>query len=261
MKRIFLGDLRVKLLSTAELILKHWGYRVLASPSAAQLGRFLADVPPDLMILGQGLLAGADPELRERLKKMVAKGAPPLVVLEDPEAPAVPDFPQESLPVPLDIFSLFELTQRHLESTPRRNLRLRVQLPGMFYTGPNPSLAEVLSLSVHGLFIKTGHRIHDLNRFKVIIPLLGMKTEVEIEGEVIYRVHPGPDNNYMQGVGIEFVDLEHETLLVIKDFIENRVLGEMADSRNGSRDLDLSQLHMHGRDLTLLITSAPHKPA
>jgi len=257
MKRILLGDSRETLLSTLEIIIKHWGYRVLAAPRPGQLLGFLQDAPPDLVVLGSNFLAEADSAFRDLLARQVEEHRLPLILLKGDNAIAC-DLPHAELEIPINIFRLFTLIQSFLEATPRRNLRLKVQLPGMFYADDTPCLAEVLSLSMHGLFIKTGCRVDTLDRMRVIFPLLGMHSEVEIEGRVIYRVHPGPENNYMQGVGIEFVDLSTQTLNALEDFIESRLLGEIADSRSGARDLDISQLRVHNRDLPLRL--APLSP-
>lgn len=254
MKRILFGDPRERLLSTLEIILRHWGYRVIAASQETQLTDFLQEAPPDLVILGKDLLAKAGVPLLEALEKAVGQRGVPLLVLTD-ESQAGTRLPHEVVKIPIDIFQMFTLAQKHLEMTPRRNLRLKVQLPGMFYSGDTPCLAEVLSLSVHGLFIKTGCRVESLDRLRVIFPLLGMKTEVELEGRVIYRVLPGPENNYLQGVGIEFSDLPAETLRTLQDFIETRLLGDISETRSGARDLDVSHLLMHGRDMTLRVTS------
>lgn len=260
MKRILLGDRRRKLVDTAELILRHWGYRVLASSNPDKLSRFLEDLPIDLMVLGNNLLGDQNSLLFTRAATRTDKEQVPLLLLSDDKPIGESAPPHQVLPVPLDIFRLFTLIQGHLESTPRRNLRLKIRLPGMFLNGPNQCIAEVLSLSEHGLFIKTGYRVDKLDRFSVIFPLLGMKTEVEIGGRVLYRVQPGPENNYLQGVGIEFTNLTQDTLGIIKEFIESRVLGELTDSLEGARQFDLSQLQVHSRhDLSLRNTCAPGK--
>jgi CheY-like chemotaxis protein len=261
MKRILLGERREKLIDTAELILKHWGYRVLASSNPEQLARFLRDVHFDLLILGNNLFHGEKGGLADLTAALPRGHHPPLLLLSDGEPATNGIRALETLPVPLDIFRLFTLIQRHLESTPRRNLRLKLQLPGIFNNGSaKQRFAEVLSLSVHGLFIKTGCRVDNLERLNIIIPLFGMKTEVEISGRVLYRVKPGPENNYLQGVGIEFTDLTPETVKIIQDFLESRVLGELAESIEGSRQFDLSQLQVHShRDLTLRSVDPPAK--
>ncbi len=251
-KRILLGDRRGKLVDTVELILRHWGYRVLASSNPDQLARFLEDLPIDLLVLGNNLLGDPDSPLFSRVAAQTGKRKLPLLLLTDDKPVAAATLPHQPLTVPLDIFRLFVLIQGHLESTPRRNLRLKIQLPGMFLNGASQCIAEVLSLSDHGMFIKTGYRVDKLDRFSVIFPLLGMQTEVEIGGRVRYRVQPGPENNYLQGVGIEFTDLTPETLGIIKEFIESKVLGELTESLEGARQFDLTQLQVHSRhDLTL----------
>ena len=252
MKRILLGDRREKLVDTVELILKHWGYRVLASCNPEQLSRFLTDVSFDLLILGDNLLDAKDGAMLRQVNTLVEEKHLPFVLLSDAAEPGLALPPHETLAAPLDIFRLFTMTQRFLESTPRRNLRMRLLLPGIFHNGRRQSFAEVLSLSDHGLFIKTGCKVDNLDHLTIIIPLVGMKTEVEINGKVLYRVNPSPENNYLQGVGIEFTDLTSATSATIKDFLESRVLGELAESIEGSRQFDLSQLQVHShRDLTL----------
>ena len=258
MKRILLGDRREKLVATAELILKHWGYRVMASCNPEQLGRFLKEVPPDLMILGGNLFSDGNSELTRQVAMRSGEQQLPLLLMTDAPIPAANLPPHDELNVPLDIFRLFTLIQNYLESTPRRNLRLKLQLPGMFFNGASPCMAEVLSLSAHGLFIKTGCRVDNLDKVAVIFPLLGMKTEVEVGGRVLYRVQPGPENNYLQGVGIEFTDLTPETVHIIQDFLESRVLDELTASYDGARQFDLSQLQVHSHgDLTLRSVTPP----
>ena len=259
MKRILLGDHREALVATIEMILKHWGYRVMASCQAEPLARFLTEVPPDLMIIGSNLLTNPNDPFVGELVTLVQERQLPLLVLDNNETLADSLPPHESMRVPLDIFRLFTLIQYRLESTPRRNLRLKIQLPGMFFNGGTPVMAEVLSLSAYGLFIKTGCRVDTLEQISVIFPLIGMQTEIEVAGKVLYRVKPGPENNYLQGVGIEFTDITPETAHTIQDFIEGRVIDELAASHEGPRNFDLAQLQVHShRDLTLQGTAPGH---
>ncbi len=257
MKRILLGDRREKLVATIEMILKHWGYRVMASCRPEPLARFLAEVPPDLVILGDNLLTSQNDPFPAQVADQVRERQLPLLVLADGVALAGGLPPHETMPVPLDIFRLFTLIQNRLETTPRRNLRLKIQLPGMFFNGGAPVMAEVLSLSAYGLFIKTGCRVDNLEQLSVIFPLLGMQTEIEVAGKVLYRVKPGPENNYLQGVGVEFTNITPETARTIQNFIEGRVLEGLAQSHEGPRHFDLTQLQVHShRDLSLRSTVA-----
>ncbi len=227
MKRLLLGDTRKALLSTVEGILKHWGYRVLVSSRPEQIKVLLKETSPNLLILGAGLLADSDPAIRKNAEKLVASGHCPLLVLQEEGVSDVFSGPHENLSVPLDLFSFFEHVQRHTERFPRKNLRLTVKLPGMFSRGGQTCLAEVLSLSIQGLMIKTSLRMEPGDVLTVCIPLVGMRKEMELEGRVLYGVHPNADNNYMQGVGVEFVNLTEEDRKMLAEFIRKRFFGDV----------------------------------
>ncbi|MEJ2200687.1 MAG: PilZ domain-containing protein [Desulfuromonadaceae bacterium] len=227
MKRLLLGDCRKPLLSTVETILKHWGYRTLVSSRPEQIEALLTETSPNLLILGAGMLADPNFNIRSKAETLVASGNCPLIVLNEE---GITDFfsgPHDLLSVPIELFSLFECVQRHMERFPRKNLRLAVKLPGMFSNGSTSYFAEVLNLSVQGLMIKTSFRLEKDDRLTVCLPLVGMRKEIELEGKVLYPVHPTPDNNYMQGAGIGFLNLTTETRQVLEDFIEKRFFGDV----------------------------------
>jgi CheY-like chemotaxis protein len=241
MKRLLVGDRRENLLITLETLLRHWGYRVLVSSRPAELISFLKESPPDLLVVGANLLSD-DPALHREVSRHLEAGPCPLVVLAESVESGETDLPHELLRVPLDIFALFALLQTHLEKHPRKNLRLSVQIPGMLCKGETSQLSELLSLSAHGVFIKTGFRLEKEDHLKVIIPLMGMGRELEIEGRVLYRVHPEPHNGYLQGVGIEFTNLTAEDRLALEAFLENRFLKEVTDQGRRLGHLSPNQL-------------------
>lgn len=235
MKRLLIGDDREELLSTLEVILRHWGYRVLVSSRPAQLEELLRETAPNLLVMGARLLTRKDDPLARAVREYVAARRGPLIVLQQEQDGGELTVPHETMGVPLDLFSLFSLIQKHLEKHPRRNLRLALHLPGMLCAGDNCHIAEVLSLSTNGLFIKTGFRAAENEQLRVVFPLVGMKKELELEGRILYRVEPGPENNYFQGVGIEFAALCEETRRVLKTFLEHRFVGELAARPDGGQ--------------------------
>jgi Tfp pilus assembly protein PilZ len=226
MKRLLIGDCRESLLSTLEVILKHLGYRLLVSSQPKQLKAFLQESSPDLLVLGTDLLVD-DPSLAEKVREKITEASSPLVLLGDRVPKELAKVPHDLLEVPLDIFALFELIQKYLEKIPRKNLRLAVKLPGLLCRGGTCYLAEVLSLSANGLFMKTGFLMGQGDLLNVVFPLFGMKKELEIEGRVLYFVHPGPENNYRQGVGVEFHHMKEEDQRLLQTFIETRFLGDV----------------------------------
>ncbi len=241
MKRLLICDSRENLLTTLETLLRHWGYRVLVSSRPDEVVSFLRGSPPDLLIAGAPLL-NAESTLRQEIGRHLQAHGAHLIVLADPHETAAIDLPHELLSAPLDIFALFAMLQTHLEKHPRKNLRLSVQIPGMLCRGETTLLSEVLSLSTHGLFIKTGVRLEKEDRLKVLIPLIGMGKELEIEGRVLYRVHPEQHNGYLQGVGIAFVDLCDEDRRALEAFVEKRFLNEVKEKGRRLGHLSPDQL-------------------
>jgi len=255
MKRLLIGDICEDLLSTLEVILRHWGYRVLVSSRPAQLVELIRETSPDLLVMGARLLRDPDSSLTRAVIRHVSEAKGPLIVLQE-EQDAVPiAVPHETLGVPPDLFSLFSLIQKHLEKHPRRNLRLAIHLPGMLCTGESCHLAEVLSLSTNGLFVKTGFRPAEDALLRVVIPLMGMKQELELDGRILYRVEPGPGNNYFQGIGIEFAELSQEALLALQAFLEHRFIGDLA-ARPGGEQLRLASTKAKEGGITLRLDPA-----
>ncbi len=226
MKRLLVGDHREKLLATLETILRHWGYRTLVSSSQQRLISLVKETTPDLLIFGARILTKTTSPLSQMVAKKVLNGTPLLLMPENSTIPA-PQIPHETLPVPIDIFTLFEKVQKYLEEYPRKNIRLALKLPGMLCLGDSCHLAEVISLSTRGLFVKTGFRLQKGDTFSIVFPLLGMKKELEVMGRILYSVKPDPDNNFLQGVGVEFTDIGQDTLEALQGFLEGCLLDNL----------------------------------
>jgi Tfp pilus assembly protein PilZ len=147
------------------------------------------------------------------------------------------------LSVPVDIFALFAFIQSRVEQHPRRNLRLRLHLPGMYRTrGEDYLLAAVLSLSMNGLFCRSSMRLAPGARISAVFPLLGHSKELEVEGTVLYAVDPTPQNNYLQGFGLGFTSLAPEQATLLERFIEESFLSEVAACQPGVGTFSSTQL-------------------
>lgn len=250
MKRLLVGDHRETVLATLEIILKHWGYRPVMCSREEQLLEFLRETSPDLLIFNRRFLKGKEAPLERAVAEKVTGSDCTLIILAE-EGEEGPDLPHEALGVPLDIFSLYAVIQRHVEKHPRQNLRMAVKLPGMFCNDKGCQLGEVLSLGTHGLFVKTGIRLSPGDEVTVTFPLMGMKQELELGGRVRYAIEPGPQNKYMQGAGIEFTPMAPEAETALLHFIECCFLGELAAGKKGPEGLALEQIRQVAPELTL----------
>ena len=237
MKSILVADNRAELLATLEPILKHWGYRVLSTRSAEQVVTFLQDSKPCMLVIGEGILADAGLGLDKKVIANIDNGDLPCIALRQEDAKGLAVTPNETMDVPLELFSLFSFIQRKVEKHPRQNLRLRVRLPGMYSIAEDEFImADVLSLSMKGLFFKTATRLKACDRLTVVFPLLGQGTEIEVKSTVLYSIEPGPDNNYFQGFGVGFDDIPEHYSRQLQKFIRDCFLKEVSSSQNGVGD-------------------------
>jgi Tfp pilus assembly protein PilZ len=145
--------------------------------------------------------------------------------------------------VPVDIFALFSFIQSRVEQHPRRNLRLRLHLPGMYRTkGDDYVLADVLSLSMNGLFFRSPLRLSTGSRVSAVFPLLGHGKELEVDGTVLYVIEPTAQNNFVQGFGLGFTTLTQEQATELEHFIEASFLDEVAACQPGVGTFSATQL-------------------
>ena len=243
MKSILVAENRSDLLATLEPILKHWGYRVLSTRKASQVMTFLRESDPCLLIIGEALLSDPELALDAEAAQRIGSGALPVIALRQEGAGKPEVIPSETLEVPLGLFELFSFIQRRVENYPRHNLRLRLHLPGM-YSIDNKTyiLAEILNLSMHGLFFKAASRVTKGDRVTVVFPLIGQGEEIEVKSTVLYVVQPEAKNNFFQGFSVGFDDIPEEHSQLLQQFIREHFLNEVSASRNGVGDFAAEQL-------------------
>lgn len=248
MKRVLISDNREELVTTLESLLKNWGYRTISTAEPERFLEICKELEPDLMILGPALFATAS------TTKQIKTFDTPRIFILDPETQ--PDWQPlgEILAYPVDIFKLFALVQGHLEKIPRRNIRLNVRMPGLYYKNSEVCIAEILSLSPEGLFLKTGSKLEVSNNIKLVLPLIGMQTELEVLGRVVYQIEPTPDNNYMQGMGIEFTDMNQNMMHALEQYVEGLLLNQLNDRQYSSNVLCTDHLRKHSDPPVLQLT-------
>jgi Tfp pilus assembly protein PilZ len=243
MKNIILADNRANLMATLEPILKHWGYRILSTSNADEVGTYLNESSPCLLILGEDLLADMALNIDDKIVKKIDKGTLPVVALKQ-EGAGEPKFkPSETLSAPVDLFELFSFIQRQVEKHPRENLRLRLRLPGMYSIEDDSFiLADVLSLSTNGLFFKAPSKLCKGDKVTVVFPLLGHCKEIEVQSTVLYTVQPDASNNFSQGFGVGFNEVPDQYKEELQQYIKEHFLKEVSDSNNGVGEFTEQQL-------------------
>lgn len=243
MKSILVADNRHDLLATLEPILKHWGYRVLSARKADQAMAFLRESSPCLLIIGEGLFNTPSLVLNAETTQRVQSGDLPVITLKQESAGLTRLACCEILEVPVELFDLYSFIQRHVEKHPRQNLRLRLKLPGMYSIEDNEFiLADILNLSMHGLFFKAPTRVSAGDRVTVVFPLFGHCKEIEVKATVLYMIQPQTENNFFQGFGVGFDSLPDDHRGHLQKFIREHFLREVSACHDGVGDFAEAQL-------------------
>lgn len=243
MKTILVADNRPELLATLEPILKHWGYRVLSTSKADQIMPFIKESSLSLLILGEAFFAAKELSLDEKTIKSIKSGTLPAIALKQEGAEKTEITPDTIIDVPFELFELFAFIQRQVEHHPRQNLRLRLKLPGMYSLEDEEFiLADVLSLSMRGLFFKATSKLQKGDRITVVFPLFGQCNEIEVKASVLYTIQPEAENNFFQGFGVVFDDIQKEHAEQLQSYIREHFLREVSASNDGVSDFTEGQL-------------------
>lgn len=226
-------------------VLRRCCFQVQFFPRGENLLAALRKGGADLVIVDGAVAKSLAATAREKK----SGGAPfahcPLVVLRggEPDDESC-DLVHYSLPLPLDLAELHSLLQKLLKCCPRKHLRMTVRLPGVIFREQGCSFGDILSLGTGGAFIKTGCRDLGQNEsLEVVIPLMGMKKELELPSRVLYRIVPSPENNYQQGVGVTFTHPDSDAVETLQQYITHSLLEEIAPDERC--DLPFAPLPAH----------------
>lgn len=252
MKCILIGSGQHDLLPTLESFLKHWGYRVLYSASENPFRALLETLNPDMALLTPDFLASVKPSLLKQLNKYQTDHRLSIVFLtpEDDKEPKLPvKIDHLHLDLPLDVFQLYQMTQRELQSHPRQRLRLDVKLPCMFsFDDRPPEIGEILTISEGGMFLKTSQPLQDAQPLMITIPLIGMSKELELESRVLYPIAPTQQNRYLQGAGIEFLEMTEDEREQLRQYIEAAFLDKISEQAPEAEVLELARIRRQTSD-------------
>ena len=84
--------------------------------------------------------------------------------------------------------------------------------------------------------------------------MYAIRSYYELEGRILYRVEPSAENNYLQGIGIEFTALSEETRGVLEAFLEQRFLSDLTARPEGEQGLAPQQIKERRGEVTLRLT-------
>ncbi|HAD05025.1 MAG: hypothetical protein A2091_10165 [Desulfuromonadales bacterium GWD2_61_12] len=212
--------------SGVEILLQRLGLKVENFDKLSLLLSTARKRRPDMVLFELGKVRGDLGRIGADLFK--GEAAVLVVLLGDEDNTPVP-FPHVRFAPPLDPRALHRLLCERVANYSRLHLRIEMALPGLFVRGDSCQFCEVSNLSAGGAYIKTGVPIGNAGvEFRLLIPLLGMKRELELDSEVVFQVTPNEANNYQQGAGIRFCQPDAESIRQLEDFLRRTTDDDMA---------------------------------
>lgn len=129
-----------------------------------------------------------------------------------------------------DPFTINALLQRYIPTYSRQHPRLGTRLPGLFSrVTSSGQICEIINLSPGGAFIRTTESLPSCGEeLLLVVPLLGLRKEVELECSVVSRILPSEFNNYIQGIGVRFTAEEGSPALAELNIFVRYVLANDA---------------------------------
>jgi len=107
-----------------------------------------------------------------------------------------------------DPFTINALLQRFVPSYSRQHPRLGTRLPGLYTRSTGGcQICEILNLGPGGAFIRMTETLPASGEeLCVNVPLIGLRKELEMNSRVVSQILPSEVNNYVQGIGVSFID-------------------------------------------------------
>jgi CheY-like chemotaxis protein/Tfp pilus assembly protein PilZ len=199
-----------------ESLLQRMGLNVEIYEKMPALLRAVRRRGPDLVFFDTSMLCGDDGHAAADF----FKDNEIFVVLLGAGENTIVSFPHICLAHPLDPHALHQLLRDRIKNYSRLHVRIETTLPGLFAREKDSQFCEITNLSAGGAFIKTCFPLGAGGEgFRLYIPLLGMKRELELQSEVVFQVTPSEANNYQQGAGIRFRQPDAETTRHLEDFL------------------------------------------
>lgn len=212
-------------LSYTSSLLQNFGYTVHSFRSAEEAMRDMTAALPALIITELNLPAMKGFDFLTRVKNDPKTSRIPVIIQN-----AVPSAKGEEacryagcadyLHKPVLAADLYRAIQAAIEPTPRRHIRIHVDIP-VFLGGEQQSLREaqtrIIVLSEDGLYIKATHPCPPQAR----LPLrFSLKNRLIVtEGLVLYSFQKGQGPFKEPGMGMRFIELKPDDKALIQEYV------------------------------------------
>lgn len=223
-------------LSYLSKLLARFHYQCFKTASGADALQTAGVVAPSLIIIALDLEDMNSFELMRKFKQGAGMSRISLVGLLRKDDQNLKDRCFENgaigcLTQPVDAEVLYRTVQVAIERNPRANLRVKTVLPVKVH-GKQEALygAYTLALSTGGMFLRTMSPVPVNSEMSVEFDLNGRA--IAAETVVVYNCQGRGGPCEEPGVGLRFVDISFNDRNIIREFIMNEVMKDLAPAAN-----------------------------
>ncbi|UCG38979.1 MAG: response regulator [bacterium] len=209
-----------------KVVVSRMGFSCVMASGADEALDIMQELHPDLIISDANLPDMECSQFLSRLKGGARTSRIPVVILSGEDGTALPQQGSEVLlggylRKPVSARDLHRVLQRHLAfPTRRRHLRAPLAACVRCRDGFHHRTLVTLNMGEGGMFLETGNPQPRGTVLDMELLLPGLEIPVPLKGEVVYVVSEGKDDR-PAGVGIRFVDLDHDTRSLLTHYMES----------------------------------------
>jgi two-component system chemotaxis response regulator CheY len=238
---LFVDDSMSVLLYVGTL-LKRLGYTVTTARNAEDALHLMENAPPSVVLADIFLPAMNGVAFIKQLKNSDRLKSIPLVVLTSNEDPGMREVCMRMgcagyLLLPMEPDELYRTLQAASESMPRGHIRLNTSIPVIVGDGTalggSARSEQATAISEGGLYVKT--RYPQPRNALTPVRIFINDREIRARTVVLYSYSNGEGPFADPGMGMKFIEIADADRELIRDFIREKVAGEIAVQETGDR--------------------------
>ena len=225
MKRVLIIDSSKSFAQFLKYVLTRLDYEVIYFDNANQVLEEIENIMPDLILSESKLSELSGIDLCKKLKERSFVSNIPFAIISIDGTIETRHRAQEAgcidyLTKPVTARTIHELLERHLPySSSRSNIRARMNINVLIDDGVKSREVKTATIGEGGLYACTDDTCKEGTKLKILLPLPGLGSALEIQGEVIYLTNAN-NIGMPNGMGIKFVGMDHNTSTLLRHYME-----------------------------------------
>jgi two-component system, cell cycle response regulator len=216
-------------------VLSRLGYQVIHVDDADQVLGEISNIMPDLIIAETNIRELSGIDLCRRLKGDKTFSAIPVAIISvdgtkethlEADAAGCVDY----LTKPVTARAIHELMQRHLPyHHKRQHIRVRMHVDAVVSDGTRSDSMQTATVGEGGMYACTQHPLKIGTLVDISLPLPGLKSPLELKGEVIYTTEES-GSEFPRGMGIKFFGMDNNTVTLLRHYMESYLSDYLPES-------------------------------